>query len=85
MFVAGIVGNDNIALSHVIWTKVGSVCSVQSGNWEQLKTEPKLASDSHPTIVIRCFQALDALGIFGWLIVLSLFVLLCDALSAGGG
>ena len=39
MFIAGIIiENENIALSHMIWTKVWSVCSVQSGNWEQLNT-----------------------------------------------
>lgn len=39
MFIAGIImENENIAPSHMIWTKVWSVYSVQSGNWEQLKT-----------------------------------------------
>lgn len=76
IFIAGIIGKENIALSHMIWTKVWSVYSMQSGNWEQLKTEPELASDSHPTIAIRCSQALDALGIFSGLIVLS-FLFAC--------
>lgn len=76
MFIAGIIGNENTVLSHMIWTEVWSVCSVQSGNWEQLKTEPELTSDLHSTIAIRCSQALDALGIFGRLIILSLFCLL---------
>lgn len=76
MFIAGIIGNENVALSHMIWTKVWSVCSEQSGNWEQLKTKPEFASDSHPTIAVRCSQTLDALGISGWLIVLSLSVCL---------
>lgn len=44
MFIAGFIENENIALSHMIWTKVWSVCSVQSGNWEQFKTEPELAT-----------------------------------------
>lgn len=35
-----------ILFQHTIQTKVWSVCSVQSGNWEQLKTEAELASDS---------------------------------------
>lgn len=76
MFISGIIGNENIALSHMIWTKVWSVCSLQNGNWEQLKMEPELASNSQQTITIRCSQALDALGIFGWLIVLSLCICL---------
>lgn len=76
MFISGIIGNENVALSHMIWTKVWSVCSEQSDNWEQLKTKPEFASDSYPTIAVRCSQTLDALGISGWLIVLSLFVCL---------
>lgn len=78
MFIAGIIiENENIALSHMIWTKVWSVCSVQSGNWEQLKAA-ETASSSHPAIKIRCSQALGVLGIFDWLIVSSL----CDCLLA---
>ena len=70
MFIAGIIGNENTALSHRIWTKFWSVGSAQSGNWEQLRTEPELPSDSlTPNNKIRCFQALDALEIFGGLIV----------------
>lgn len=72
MFTAGIIRNENIALSHMIWTKVWSVCSVQSGNWEQLTTGPELASGLHPATATPGLQALDALRIFGQLIVLSL-------------
>lgn len=35
----------NIALSHMIWTKVWSVCSVQSGNWEN---SPRLQATLTP-------------------------------------
>lgn len=72
MFTAGIIRNENIPLSHMIWTKLWSVCSVQSGNWEQLTTGPELASGLHPATATPGLQALDAFRIFGRLIVLSL-------------
>lgn len=72
MFTAGIIRNENIALSHTIWTEVWSVFSVQSGNWEQLTTGPELARGLHPATATPGFQALDAFRIFGQLIVLSL-------------
>lgn len=72
MFTAGIIRNENIALSHMIWTKVWSVFSVQSGNWEQLTTGPEHARGLHPATATPGFQALDAFRIFGRLIILSL-------------
>lgn len=37
MFFAESIGNENIALSHMIWTKVQCVCSVQSATGSNYK------------------------------------------------
>lgn len=76
MLIAGIIGNENVALSHRIWTKVWSVCSQQSDNWEQLKTKPEFASDSHPTIASNVPKHLTLQEFLVWFIVLSFFVCL---------